>query len=204
MNAQVMIATLNYIEPYIENKKAQKKNGKVPTKRHYRKSILQVNSNFESQISTVFELTLPNILKTHGEHLPPGINASEISQNSIFTSANSDLQEINFDKIAKMSNFESGWNGNHGLPFTATAINSFKQVIQKLTVQPQIAPTGRNSLLLQYEKKDGTLLTFELKEHSAEMVYVPFGDYKNAITKVIENNVTNTIVECVGKLYGSK
>ena len=204
MNVQALIATPNFIESYIENRKTQRKNGKLLLKNQFRDLFLQVNTNFETQTSTVVKLMVPNILIANEEHLALGLNTSKTSKDINFSSANSRLKEINFDKIEKMASFESDWNGNCGLPFTATAINRFKQVIRKLAIQPQIAPTGRNSLLLQYEKKDGTLLTFELKERSAEMVYVPFGIYKNAITKVIENDVINTIVECVENLYGSK
>lgn len=204
MSVQALIVTPNYIEPYIENRRTHRKNGKVLSKRQYRKLVLQVNLNFESQTSSLLKLMIPNSLRTQGDYLTSGINVLEISQDVVLSSVNSNLQKINFDKIAKMARFESDWNGNCGLPFTATAINSFKQVIGKLAVQPHIAPTGRNSLLLQYEKKDGTLLTFELKESSAEMVYVPFGDYQEAVTEIIENDVANAIVERVEKLYGFK
>lgn len=57
----------------------------------------------------------------------------------------------NLNKIMKMSRFEDDWNGTGGKAFSPNAIFLFSMVIEMLEKQPEIAPTGRNSLLLQYE-----------------------------------------------------
>lgn len=111
------------------------------------------------------------------------------------------LKDKNLEKIKKMSLFKADWNGNDSLPFTIDAISIFERVIRHLPVQPEIAPTGRNSLLLQYERKDGDMLLFELKENNAEMAFISKGDFTKAQCENIDNDVVNTIVKRVEELW---
>ena len=57
----------------------------------------------------------------------------------------------NLNKITKMSRFEDDWNGTGGQAFSPNASSLFSMVSDMLEKQPEMAPTGRNSLLLQYE-----------------------------------------------------
>lgn len=71
-----------------------------------------------------------------------------------------------------------------------------------LIKQPQIAPTGRNSLLLQYELDDKSLLAFEVGEKRTEKVYIPQGDYSLVQTDSFSEHIGERINECVECFYG--
>lgn len=114
-----------------------------------------------------------------------------------------DLQQENLIKIEKMALLESNWNGNGGEKFTTGAIDTFKEVIGVLNRQPDIAPTGRNSLLMRYELANGSSLTFEVSENKAEKVYIPNGDYAKANIQIYTGNVSYKINEAVENFYGS-
>mgnify|MGYP004453821429 FL=1 len=90
-----------------------------------------------------------------------------------------------------------------GKKFTTGAIDTFKEVISTLTRQPEIAPTGRNSLLMYYELADGSRLIFEVSESKAKKVYIPNGDYAKANIQIYTGNVSYKITEAVENLYGS-
>ena len=102
-----------------------------------------------------------------------------------------------------MAHFEPDWNGNGGAKFTTGAIDTFKEVIGVLNKQPEIAPTGRNSLLMYYELANESRLIFEVSENKAEKVYIPHGDYAKANIQIYTSNVSYKINEAVENFYGS-
>lgn len=110
----------------------------------------------------------------------------------------------NLEKLEHMSHFQADWNGTGGLAFSRAAIGFFREVINNLRNQPQIAPTGRNSLLLQYELGDRSLLAFEVREDCVEMVCVPKGNYSLATSKVFTDNYVQQIDTQVAYFYGLK
>lgn len=114
------------------------------------------------------------------------------------------LKVNNLNKIEKIAAFENDWNGNGGKVFTSQAISVFKEIINTLDKQPQIAPTGRNTLLMQYELEDKSLLAFEVGEKKVEKVYVPQGDYAKAEAEVFTENMALKMKESVKQFYGFK
>lgn len=114
-----------------------------------------------------------------------------------------DLMQIdNINKINKMKRFQDDWNGTGGVKFTEKAISTFIDVIECLDVQPWIAPTGRNSLLMQYELSDGSKLAYELMENRLDEVYVPNGDFSRAVTATYTQDFGRHVGERVKIFYG--
>lgn len=114
-----------------------------------------------------------------------------------------DLMRVeNLNKINKMSLFDDNWNGTGGKTFSFHAISFFKTIIETLIKQPEIAPTGRNSLLMQYVLDDKSLLAFEVSENKAEKVYIPRGDYSMAQMEEFTENIVQRIKESVEIFYG--
>lgn len=114
------------------------------------------------------------------------------------------LKVENLNKLDCMSAFQDNWNGVGGVAFSDAAIHTFKNILEGLFKQPQIAPTGRNSLFLQYESTNHSILAFEVKETQVEMVCVPNGDYKAAISKIFKDNFTEQMNLEVAHFYGSE
>lgn len=113
-----------------------------------------------------------------------------------------DLMKIkNLNKIENMALFEEDWNGTGGRKFTTKAISIFKDVIEALEHQPEIAPTGRNSLYMEYEFTDNSVLAFEVAETFTEKVYVPKGDFSLATVERYTQNIIENIVLSVRGIY---
>lgn len=116
-----------------------------------------------------------------------------------------DLMKIeNISKIKKMALFNANWNGTGGSAFSQNAIALFETIIGMLDKQPQIAPTGRNSLLMQYELDDKSMLAFEVSEDRTEKVFIPKGNYAMAQMETFTENVSQQIKESVKLFYGFK
>ena len=114
-----------------------------------------------------------------------------------------DLLKIgNLNKINKIAGFKENWNGNGAKSFSPEAIEMFKNIITNLDQQPEIAPTGRDSLYMQYDANDGSLLAFEVFEKKIEKVFVPRGDMNKAETETVSTNLIEYVKENVNKFYG--
>ena len=114
-----------------------------------------------------------------------------------------DLTELdNIEIVNKMSTFDDDWNGTGGVAFSKESIALFKKTLHELNKQPEIAPTGRDSLYMQYKLNDNSLLAFELSKRRMEIVYIPKGVFSMAETSVVNNSFSTYINEKVNRLYG--
>ena len=147
------------------------------------------------------------IVPEYNSTIPSYIKCINVEQEKgtegLYTNNAIDLMKIeNLNKIRKMSSFEHDWNGTGGSAFSPNAIALFESIIKMLDKQPQIAPTGRNSLLLQYELDDKSLLAFEVSENRTEKVYIPKGNYSMVQMNTFTENVEQQIKESVKLFYG--
>lgn len=106
----------------------------------------------------------------------------------------------NLKNLERMSKFEEDWNGNGGRAFTDKAIKRFREIIENLSIQPVIAPTGRNSLYMEYRKTDGSILAFEVCENEIEFAECLI-DFKTCTVSKIYSDFTNEVNKIVLDFY---
>lgn len=123
----------------------------------------------------------------------------------LYTNNAIDMMKVeNISKIRKMTLFNEDWNGTGGRAFSSNALALFESIIEMVDKQPQIAPTGRNSLLMQYELDDKSLLAFEVSENRTEKVWVPKGNYAMAQIEIFTENLGQQIKESVKLFWDSE
>lgn len=64
-----------------------------------------------------------------------------------------------------MRQFESlqdNWNGNGAKSFDKQLLDMVREILGLLDKQPEVFPTGCDSIQMEYEKKDGSYLEIEL------------------------------------------
>jgi len=84
--------------------------------------------------------------------------------------------ERNLQIIEDFLALEENWNGNQAPPFNKTLIDTTQKIIKNITQQqPDIFPTARKSIQLEYEKDNEDYLEFEVFEDSI-MVFRIIGD----------------------------
>lgn len=69
-----------------------------------------------------------------------------------------------YQKISEIRCLEDNWNGNGAPKFSSKLLDFVLSVVEKLTWQPNIFPTARESIQLEYENDIGDYLEFELFE----------------------------------------
>ncbi len=72
------------------------------------------------------------------------------------------------------------WNEYGARAFTDTLVYKCERIINLLSVQPSIYPTGRNSIQFQYELGDKSYLEFEIFEDRTLCLQVPKRIYSKA------------------------
>lgn len=104
-----------------------------------------------------------------GNSVSSEINYYPLSDNSSYCdnviNFSPKLQE-NLDLIDKFKSFENNWNGYDALRFSKSVIDNARSALYFLDRQPDVFPTGRNSIQFEYEKDNGDYLEFEIFEDS--------------------------------------
>jgi len=75
----------------------------------------------------------------------------------------------NLTKLHEYSQLEKNWDSEGAKPFAKKLINYAWEIIIKLDIQPEIFPTMRESIQLEYEKDNGDYLEFEIYEDRIEV-----------------------------------
>ncbi len=68
----------------------------------------------------------------------------------------------NFKLLESFKKLEKNWNDNNAPAFSEKLVNRVFKIIRDLEYQPQIFPTGRNSIQIEFESKNEDYLEFEI------------------------------------------
>lgn len=117
--------------------------------------------------------------------------------------------EKNLEKLEDIKRLKKNWNGYAANPIPLNVIERTKEILQELSYQPFLAPTGRETLQFDFELVDASYLGFEIYQDKISLLYVPQRLYDNALVKdlgiqvdinpiivdFIENGLNNDIRE---------
>lgn len=91
-----------------------------------------------------------------------------------------DKLSCNLERLENIVELETDWNGYGAEPFSTTLVDEVKNIILNLNEQPEIFPTGRNSIQLEYHLPDESYLELEVFEDKVVAMQVSGTDYDNA------------------------
>ena len=95
--------------------------------------------------------------------------------------------EENLKRLSDIRCLEKNWNGYGAEPIGKTIIDKAEYIIKNICIQPQLFPTGRNSIQLQYEREDKSYLEFEIFADKIVCMQVPKKDYEKASFKELND-----------------
>jgi len=89
------------------------------------------------------------------------------------------------DNIESYNALENGWDGYDGKAIEQDVINYALVVLDKIPEdkQPQVFPTGRNTIQFEWEKDNGKYLEFEINDSIIMMLSID--EDKNEIEKEV-------------------
>lgn len=74
----------------------------------------------------------------------------------------------NINNLNSYKSFKHNWNGNFAEPFSEELINKVLDIVNStsLKFQPNLFPTGRQSIQFEYEKSNGNYLEIEITNNN--------------------------------------
>lgn len=85
------------------------------------------------------------------------------------------LLEENLNTLHQISELEDNWDNEGAQSFEKDLIKKVVHLVETIRFQPQIFPTARDSIQLEYDKKNGDYLEFEIFKNSAKMFFCSHG-----------------------------
>jgi hypothetical protein len=150
--------------------------------------------------TTLLDAWNNSFLKSHNDSMSEPVSLVHLTTTVCEeTNMNKERNLFRLDQIAKLKN---DWNGYGAKSFSQELIEKCKVIISSLDNQPQIFPTGRQSIQLQYELADRSYLEFEIFEEKVSCLEVPKRRYSDARTFEFPISETQRIKEIVKEFYG--
>ena len=105
----------------------------------------------------------------------------------------SSISPANQKKISEIRDLPDNWNENGALGFSDEILNMLCQILEKLSVQPQIFPTARDSIQLEFENNYGDYLEVELFEDGRLKEFFYGQDGKTEIREIRIESIAEDI-----------
>ena len=103
--------------------------------------------------------------------------------------------------LSDIQNLEHDWDGYGADRIPAAVVLLARNIVASLDYQPEIYPTKRRTVQMQYELSDRSYLEFEIYPDSIECLSVPQRDYEKAREFSIDANRYYEIREIVNSFY---
>ena len=110
----------------------------------------------------------------------------------------------NLEIVKEIAYLTKDWDGYGAEMFSEALIQKCRNILRCLKFQPQIFPTGRQSIQFQYELEDRSYLEFEIFEEKTIYLLVPKRIYSNAETAELSSDEEARIKEMTDSFYGEK
>ena len=100
------------------------------------------------------------------------------------------------DRLVKIeeTTFVKGWDGHNASPITKCVIELTKDVLLRLSKQPTILPTARNSIQLEYNNEYGAHLEFEVFSDKIDMFFYMTKGVSTVYRRIAKLDKINWIV----------
>lgn len=104
------------------------------------------------------------------------------------------------NRLEQILNLPDNWDGDNAKAFSSELIKKVGNILLKLKTQPEIFPTARNTIQLEYEKDDGSYLEFEIAEDENAKVFMidSEGNEKQSSVKANPEEINNIVSSFYG------
>lgn len=101
-------------------------------------------------------------------------------------------------RLEEIKSLPDNWNGNGAKMFSPKFISYVRAILTNLDVEPDVFPTARDSIQLEYENSTGDYLEFEIFEDRKIKKFFCGSDGKTSTNSVSETQLN----EIVSHFYG--
>ena len=163
-------------------------------------------SNFSAILNTsestqVVESQTESVISLNSEYGNMEAHTSKLYEELFDIVYNLNLYK-SFDTIDQISKLKKNWNGYKAKRIPKRVIKIAQSIVRKLLKQPDILPTPRQSIWMQYEKEDLSFLGIEILKDRIELMYIEKENYDKAEKCTLYETDYRVINSWIEKLYG--
>lgn len=111
------------------------------------------------------------------------------------------MKQKNLDRLNQIKELKDNWNGYGVQSIDSIVIKSVENIIKNVHIQPEIYPTGHNSIQLQYELEDKSYLEFEVFKDKILCMVGPQRNYNKSKYEIIQPVDIKRINEIIDNFY---
>lgn len=139
---------------------------------------------FPVPVSNIFQSLLKGHSETDFQSFPMSTRLNKVNINP-----DDDLEDLtitdSMETLNEIANLEDDWNGYGGHKMPESVIKLAEKIVKILYRQPEIFPTGRRSIQMQYELDDDSYLEFEIFDDRIHTMVIPQMDYSRTLESEI-------------------
>lgn len=111
-------------------------------------------------------------------------------------------KSISMRIIDEIQNLHDDWNGYNAPPIPQSVLTLCRDIVMILDPQPNIFPTARRTIQMEYELSDRSYLEFEIYPDHITVLEVPQRNYSSAIQKSIASTNYQSLSQIVSAFHG--
>lgn len=105
----------------------------------------------------------------------------------------------NFKRLIEIEELPQNWNGNRANIFSKTLISTVRRFVESAIVQPNIFPTARDSIQVEYENNRGDYLEFEFFETGRIKKFYYSSDNISETKDILFDELNGEIISFYGR-----
>lgn len=129
---------------------------------------VEANANRDEATTTTF-LTVQNVKESELSTTDTKEIVGTVNQSR--ESAVSESLERNIKKLLAIRNLKNNWNGEGAKAFTIQLLDSVKNIVKDLEIQPEIFPTALNTIQFEYDGQNDSYLEIEISDSNVARLY---------------------------------
>lgn len=118
-----------------------------------------------------------------------------------FSSGDSSINISKYESLKRLTeikNLPDNWNDNNAKKFSAKFISYVRTILTHLEIEPDVFPTARDSIQLEYENSAGDYLEFEIFEDRKIKKFFYGNDGKTSTDFVSETQLNGIVNQFYG------
>jgi hypothetical protein len=154
---------------------------------------MQQFGRFEAYSNTISKL---NQFGTTPKHPTGSHSSTQLTSQTVKGS----VKARNIEKLSIIRSLKDGWNGNGAPSFSSTLIDRVEELIDGLSIQPEIFPTALGSIQIEYDNSRRDHMEIEISEEDMAEIFIVYYNGEESIEKI--PSTIDCINERVSDFYG--
>ncbi len=116
------------------------------------------------------------------------------------SSSKDSVKADNLNKLALIQGLKAGWNGNDAPAFKGSVIKKVRNIVEMISIQPEVFPTALGSIQLEYDNSRRDHMEIEINDSDMAEIFIVRYSGEEAFELIPATS--EAINKKVGEFYG--